>query len=168
MTRRTLPLIIALAGLVSGCGGGEGQGATAADAGAAIEAAAIRQGLVPPPGVANPVGVFVRETDRVCVVPAGDRYRIGVTIDYGDGIGCTARGTVAQSGSALRIELGDCAFDARIEGEEIAFPARIPTGCAALCRGRASLSALRVQRLSDAPAEAQLLRDPRGRLLCGS
>lgn len=159
-------LLITLAAMIAGCDSGDGDGAPSVNAGAAIEAAAIAQQLVPPPGAASPTGVYARETDRVCVVPANDRYRIGVTIDYGDGIGCTARGMLAQSGSALRIELGDCAFDAQLQADEIVFPARVPATCARLCRGRASLSALRATRLSGTIAEAQLLRGSRGELLC--
>ncbi|MGN5374323.1 hypothetical protein [Sphingomonas hankookensis] len=153
---------IAAALLVAGCS----QGGTTPGTieGAALEQAAIARGVVRDPASATPVGLYAREGDRMCVTGK----RIGVFIDYGEGTGCSAHGRYTRDGERLRIGLGrDCAFEAAFDGDGVRFPGELPAGCAALCTGRASLSGLQLDRLSDSAAEAQALRDPAGRGLCG-
>lgn len=135
--------------------------------GARLEAAAIARGLVADPGAAA-TGSWARETDRLCVVPAGDRLQLGASVDYGEGQGCAASGTVRRTGKGLRVEFGACRFDAGYDGERISFPAVLPVACDRFCSGRASLSALTVERLSGSVSEAQTLRGANGRLLCNS
>ncbi|UZK69726.1 hypothetical protein OKW76_01185 [Sphingomonas sp. S1-29] len=134
-----------------------------------LETAAIERGLVRDPDDVSLAGLYARDTDRLCLIGEGGAYRIGATVDYGQGVDCSARGTATRAGSTLRVELGDgCAFDATIAGERIVFPPRVPKACARRCRSRASLGALTVDRLSGVEAEARALRDPRGRPLCDS
>ncbi|TXC70713.1 hypothetical protein FSB78_07010 [Sphingomonas ginsenosidivorax] len=157
-------LVLAL--LLDGCGG---PATSAADdsAGAQLEAAATRAGLVADPK-GSIQGSWARDTDRLCVVESGSgASRIGVTVDYGEGQGCTASGTVSRSGDRLRVAFAGCRFEARFDGDRIRFPADLPTDCEKLCTGRASLAALSVDRLSDSRSEAGALRSAKGALLCG-
>ena len=153
-----------LALLLGGCGSDSGGNAHAPS----LEAAAIARGLIADPASTDIVGLYARDTDRLCVVPEGSSYRVGASIDYGEGVACSAGGSVARAGNALRFVLGgaECAFDARFDGARITFPARLPAACAALCTGRASLAAFNADRLSNALSEAAAMRDARGRLPC--
>jgi hypothetical protein len=135
--------------------------------GARLEAAAVQAGLVADPRGSSIVGSWARESDRVCVVPAGKTLRIGAIVDYGQGNGCAASGRVEGSGVTRRVTFGACRIDARYEGDRIVFPAVVPRECEDLCTGRASLAALTVERLSGSVSEASMLRTPRGKLLCG-
>lgn len=151
--------------ILAGCA--QQPGANDADAGAALEQAAIAAGVVRDPAATDITGLYAREIDRVCIVPAAVGYRIGASIDFGSGQQCSASGTVARSGEALSVDFGNgCTFDARLDGDTIAFPGRLPVGCDRFCSDRASLTALEAELQSDAPAEAATLRDANGRLLC--
>ena len=162
--------VAAFALLLAGCGEGAGPATpppTASAVAVPLEQAAIAAGLVPDPG-ADPTGVYAREGDRVCVVPAATGWRIGAVTEIDRANRCAAAGTLARDGARLALDFGaGCAFDARFEGDRIVFPAELPRDCARACTGRASLSALDVPMLSDAPAEARVMSDPRGRRLCG-
>lgn len=132
-----------------------------------LERAAIRAGLIPDPKSADIAGLYARDTDRLCIVRAGNGYRAGAYVDYGDNLNCSAQGPVARAGEVLSFNFApDCQIDARFEGDRIVFPGRVPEGCAHRCTRRASLAALDVERLSDSPAEAATLRDAKGKLLC--
>ncbi|MBX3594042.1 MAG: hypothetical protein KF783_06180 [Sphingomonas sp.] len=136
-----------------------------------LETAAIARGLVRDPADTNPTGLYARDTDRVCIVPKGNAYRIGAFVDYGDGLSCTGSGTAARAGETLSVELkgkggATCAFDAKFDGDRITFPATLPDGCAKLCGPRASFGALEVARLSESAAEATALRSATGQRLC--
>ena len=134
-----------------------------------LETAAVLRGLVRDPSDVEPVGLYARDTDRVCVVRRGGGYRIGAYVDYGEGIGCNGVGAASRSGERLRVTLGDgCDFDARFDGDRVVFPAALPDACARLCGGRASFAALTVLRLSESASEAAAMRDARGRLPCAT
>ncbi|MDJ0277066.1 hypothetical protein QLH51_09695 [Sphingomonas sp. 2R-10] len=153
---------IAVALLLAGCS--QGGSAPETVEGAALEQAAIARDVVRDSAGATPVGLYAREGDRMCVT---DR-RIGMFIDYGDGIGCSGRGGFVREGEQLRVDLGrDCTFAAAFDGDRIRLPGKLPEACEALCTKRASLSGLQVDRLSDSASEAAALRDPAGRGLCG-
>lgn len=141
--------------------------AQTAGAGQALESAAIDAGIVADPARLDPAGVYVSDTDQVCVVPtAGGGYAIGASVDYGEGQGCVARGT-ATGIETLAVDLGDdCRVTVRFDGTRLTFPANVPAACARACTGRASLAALNAERLSTAPSEAAALRDPTGKPLC--
>ena len=162
--------VIALAGLLilAGCGQG-GDGADNA-AGERLETASIAAGLVADPAAAPLDGVWSRDSDRMCISPTGSgdgsTRRIGVTLDYGEGQGCVASGTLRRSGPELKVAFGQCRFAARFDGDSIQFPASLPAACTTLCTGRATLSALIVERVSASLAEARTLRSPGGKALC--
>ncbi|MDQ1155782.1 hypothetical protein QE385_000109 [Sphingomonas sp. SORGH_AS 950] len=158
-----------LAAALAACGSGAGDADNAA--GEQLEAASIAAGLVADPAVVPLEGMWARDSDRMCILPPGDggsdaSWRIGVMVDYGEGQGCTARGTLKRSGRDLAVTLGGCRFTARFDGDDIQFPATLPAPCASLCTGRASLSALIVERISRSVAEARTLRSADGAALC--
>lgn len=144
--------------------------APAATPGARLEAMAVARGLVLDPARGSLAGSWARDTDRLCIVgPDGSAQRIGVVIDYGEGQGCSASGTLRRSGERLAIDLGaDCRLDARFDGERIIFPADVPAACERLCIGRASLAALTVAQQSASASEAGTLRSRGGTLLCST
>lgn len=164
---RHLALVLALA--LCGCSGAD-RNQSAAGGAQDLESAAIARGMIPDPQRSEVAGLYARESDRLCIVPQGDAYRIGAFVDYGDGINCSGAGRITRDGETLHVTLGEegCSFDARIAGDGIRFPGRMPQPCARLCTQRASFAGMDVQRLSDAMAEASALRDPRGRLLCAA
>jgi hypothetical protein len=165
MKRIAVALLLALAA----CGGGTSQNAAAPQD---LESAAIERGLVSDPRQNDIAGLYARDTDRVCIVPDGQGYKIGAFVDYGDRITCSGTGQVRRAGETLRIELGPegeerCGFDAKFDGEKIQFPGNVPDSCAKLCARRASFAGLDVTRMSESAAEARAMRDPSGRALCG-
>ncbi|MGR6327761.1 hypothetical protein ACU5AX_01715 [Sphingomonas sp. XXL09] len=160
------PALLALSLLV-GCH--QREAPTGGDtAGARLERAATAAGIVADPARISLVGAWARDTDRLCVVGANSgSLRVGVLVDYGEGQGCAASGIARQRGETLSVGFGGCRFDARSDGERIVFPATLPSACDSLCTGRASLSALSVDRISAAASEAAQLRATNGRALCG-
>lgn len=134
-----------------------------------LETAAILRGLVRDPADRDIVGLYARDTDRLCIVRAGRGHRVGVTVDYGDGTGCSGAGTVSRAGETLRLDLGrDCKIAARFDGDRIVFPVPVPDACTALCVRRATLAAIDVERLSESAAEAATMRDANGRTPCAT
>lgn len=134
-----------------------------------LETAAILRGLVRDPADRDIVGLYARDTDRVCIVRRDGRYRIGATVDYGEGHGCNAAGEVSRSRGVLRIRLTeDCRFDARFDGERITFPADLPEKCAQACNRRATMAALDAIRLSESAAEASTMRSANGEMPCAT
>lgn len=141
----------------------------AASPASGLEAAAIEAGVIADPASTNIAGLYARDTDRVCIVPNATAYRIGVFVDYGENQTCGASGVVSHVGETLNLDFPQapgCNFDARFEGDRIVFPGQVPQACSALCRGRASVAALDLERLSESVSEASTLRDARGKLLC--
>lgn len=162
-------VLIALV-LLAGCGR---QATRSADKQAAappdLETAAIAAGIVTDPDSTDITGLYARDTDRICVVPDRLQFHIGAYVDYGPGQSCSGTGTVSRSGETLHVRFDGvegCEFDAKYDGDLIAFPGRMPDACAKLCTGRASFAALAGSRLSNAPAEASTLRNAKGKLLC--
>ena len=154
--------------LIAGCSDSTPQPGGNATAATGLEAAAIEAGVIPDPDNSDITGLYARDTDRVCVVPAATGFRIGVFVDYGDKVRCSGSGTVTRAGEKLEIAFAGagCSFDARFEGDRIVFPGRLPDACRKLCAARASLAALDVSRLSDSVSEASTLRDGNGTPLC--
>ncbi len=152
--------------LLAACSGPESD--RSAEGGAALEAAAIERGIIRDPAASAATGLFAREGDRLCLIERGENVRIGGFIDYGDGIGCTARGSASRMGETLSVEFGQgCRFDAAFDGDRVRFPGKLPGGCERLCTRRASLAGLTLDRLSESASEAEALRDPKGQALCG-
>jgi hypothetical protein len=156
--------------LLAGCSGAQ-QAAVNEAQPQDLESAAIERGLVRDPRDTEIAGLYARDTDRVCIVKQESGYRVGAFVDYGDKITCSGSGNVTRVGDRVHIQLGkeedDCSFDARFDGDKLYFPGNVPDGCAKLCARRASYAGLEVERLSESAAEAQALRDPQGKALCG-
>lgn len=166
--KRAVAALLAIA--LAGCGK-RGTQQPAATPVPDLETAAIGAGVIADPNSTDISGLFARDTDRVCIVPAALDFRIGVYVDYGEDQSCSGSGKVTRVGETLHVAFdgaSGCAFDARFEGDRIVFPGRLPSGCERLCSQRASLAALDVRRLSDSIAEAKTLRNARGKLLCQS
>lgn len=135
-----------------------------------LETAAIQRGLVRDPRDTAIAGAYARGPDRLCIVPAGEAHRIGIVIDYGEGNGCRARGSVRRAGEGLAMALGQdggCRLTARYDGDHLAIPGALPAACQRLCTGRAALAGAQFARLGESAAEARAMRDPEGKLLCG-
>jgi hypothetical protein len=131
-----------------------------------LEQAALSAGIVADPANLNPAGAYASETDRVCIVPRDQDYRIGASVEYGEGQSCIARG-VASGRGTLRIDFGEaCRFEASLDGGRIVFPAVLPPACDRRCTGRATLTAINAGLLSNAEAEARAMRAPDGEPLC--
>lgn len=137
-------------------------------AGPMLEDAAVARGLIADPDSVPLTGLFARDADRLCLrAGEGEGAIIGVSIDYGVGNGCSARGTARRTGAGLTIDLGEtCRFDAEYDGEVVRFPGALPEDCADLCRGNASLAGMASQRLSHSHGEVAAFRDRRGRFPC--
>ncbi|MEP9360601.1 hypothetical protein [Sphingomonas sp. KR3-1] len=137
-----------------------------------LEKAAIERGLVRNPADTDIAGLYARDTDRICIVPDEQLgYRIGAFVDYGDRITCSGTGRASRVGASLHIEFGEdgsCSFDAKYDGDKIAFPGALPDGCNKFCARRASYAGLEVTRLSESAAEAAAMRDANGKRLCGA
>ena len=152
--------------MLAACGDGGGE----ESAGARLEAAAIARGVIPDPESLKLVGAYGRGADRMCVIEQGGGLKMGVDVAYGGDLGCTARGTAKQDGEDIDITLDGaegCRFTARFDGDELAFPGRLPDSCASFCDVPASLAGLTVDRLSDAASEVRAMRGQQGSLLCG-
>jgi len=163
---RALP--IALLAVLAGCSGKQDAADVASGgAGARLERAAIATGVIRDPASVDLTGVYADDPERVCVVPAASGFRIGVTLDYGEGQQCSAAGTLDRSGDRLKLDLGDgCVFEARFDGQGIAFPGALPQACAKKCSGRATMAGLSVDTLSASLSEATTLTDTKARALC--
>lgn len=165
---RRAALVLSLGMLLAGCGRAAHEPeADRNSAGAQLERAAITAGVVADPARLDPVGAYGAENDRACIVRAGKGYRIGAGVDYGDGHGCLARGAAKGTGKLAVTLGGGCHFDARFDGRRLIFPPVLPAECDRFCTGRASLTALSVERLSGAESEAGALRGTDGKPLCG-
>ncbi|WP_230480831.1 hypothetical protein [Sphingomonas sp. Leaf21] len=157
--------------LTAACSASHGGDGSENAAGEQLERAGIAAGLVADPAAAPLDGIWSRDTDRMCILPRlgdsdGSTRRIGVVLDYGEGQGCVARGTLKRRGAQLNVAFGDCRFAARFDGESIQFPAALPNACERLCTGRATMSALIVERISTSTAEARTLRSGDGGAMC--
>ena len=166
MTRACVVPVLVL--LLAGCSSEKPSRTEPNRAGAALEDAAIRSGLVDDPMTLNPVGAYASATDQVCVMRRGEGYIVGASVSYGEQQTCVARGTAtATGGKTLRLDFGErCRFDARFDGKRIAFPAVLPPACDQRCTGRATFSALKVDLLSHAQVEARAMTTPAGEGLC--
>jgi hypothetical protein len=157
--------VAVLALLLGGCGKAP-EAPAAANAGAALEATAIARGIVADPAKVDPVGLYGSDSDRLCVVPAGEGYRVGAAVDYGEGQGCFATGEASGRGT-LDVQFGEgCRVSITLEGDRASFPATLPAGCDRFCTGRASLAALSADRISGSATEAASAVTAAGAKLC--
>jgi len=170
--KRTSALFLTLIAAIAGCSPNAGkQASDNAETAPDLESAAIAAGVIPDPTNSDVTGLYARDTDRVCIVPAALDFRIGAFVDYGSRQSCSASGTVTRSGETLHVQFDSaqgCEFDARYEGDRIVFPGKLPDVCQKLCSGRASMAALDGALLSNSLSEAAAMRDGRGKLLCSN
>lgn len=151
---------------VAACGSQTGQADRGA--GARLEDAALAAGLIPAAG-GQATGVWVRDTDRLCVSPPNartSRHRVGLALDDGSGNRCLAAGTAVRRGDVLAMELGRCRIAVRLQGAEAVLPHEPSIACTSLCRGTAALSGVTLEQVSDSAAEAAALRLSDGRNPC--
>lgn len=172
--RRRLAAVLLLAGCGADADPPPEPTTTSTTTSEALDRAAIASGQLPDPA-APTAGSYFADTDigadRVCLVSGGEGepMRIGLSVSYGTGGVCVGRGTATGTGRRLKVRLGDaCAFTGSVEAEGFAIPGSLPTGCQALCNGRASLAGVTVPKGSDSEAEALALVDPSGAPLCAN
>ena len=162
------PLIACL--LLTACS----SGAAVEDQGAGnLEAAAIASGVIPDPATAPVEGLYEHvgeaATDKLCLIGAGDRYKVGISVHLGRNVACHAQGSAERDGEALTITLngkGDCRFAAAFDGEEVRIPGTIPQGCSSYCTGDNSISGVALGKSSGERADALAARDGEGNPLC--
>lgn len=158
--------------LLAGCSGRDADAPPdATPASRRLDQAAIRSGQLPDADAASPVGAYTADTDigedRLCVIGSGERVSVGLSVSYGSGGSCVARGTGEPVADGLRLSLGEgCELVTRLDGSRAVFPGTVPAGCRSLCSGRASLAGVTIPKRSDSTAEASALTDARGRPLC--
>lgn len=139
-----------------------------------LEAAAISAGAIPNPDTAPVEGLYERSgdggPDRICLLrEAGETYRIGIDVMFGDETECVARGRAVRKGERVTISLegrGECRIEARFDGREIALPGSVPDGCAVYCTKRGSLSGFALGQSSSSRADAASVLARDGALLC--
>jgi hypothetical protein len=150
--------------------------AAAVDPGNPLEVAARQANLVVDADSIPPTGLFERRhaggVDTLCVTPDGRDYRFGVTASFGPTLICEGHGTARQHGETLTLRFSgvDCIAEARYDGGHVRIDGRIPSGCAALCGPRASLSGTGFDRVGNAIADARTARSRRNPAasLCGA
>lgn len=138
--------------LLAGCGRGE---PVAGDLNNPLEAAARDRGVVQT-SRAGPAGVFEHRhelgRDALCVVPGqGNSYRFALTAAYGPGLVCQGTGTLTNDDGAWTLRFAGksgCNVTVQEAGDELRLPGALPAECAALCPSRASISGLRLPRVS--------------------
>jgi hypothetical protein len=138
--------------MLSGCG--ETQAGDDAAAVTPLDAAAIEAGVIADPEAIDLAGSFADTggtgTDAFCA--RGDRkggYDVGVLVTFGGSSQCEAQGSASLTGEQARISLdrsgkgkpvSGCSFIARFDGNGLALPGSLPSGCLAACSDRASLA----------------------------
>lgn len=134
-----------------------------------LDAAASDAHLIVDPRSTSPVGLYQRDhvagTDGLCVSgdEDGDSLRFGIVMHFGPTLVCEGSGSAAHSGASLslRFDGADCAIDAEYDGQRVQMPGTVPSGCAALCGERASMSGGSMARTGWTEADAQQLRSRR-------
>lgn len=138
-------------------------------AGSALDRQAINAGILPDPENLEFAGRFEKRSDlgidKFCAVSDGtEKFKIGVLAVFGAESKCEGQGTATVDGDKVRISLqgqGKCDFGAQYDGVELRFAGAIPSGCAAYCTARASLSGTHyfMVQNGDEPARRTLGRD---------
>lgn len=119
-----------------------------ADAGAALDAKAIQDGILPDPEKNDLAGRYETRgdigVDKLCAVKtSANNFNIGFLSVSGSQSKCEGIGTAQLSGEKVEIALtgrGDCKFTARYDGLELRFPAVIDSNCAQYCSAHTSFS----------------------------
>jgi hypothetical protein len=180
---KTLPLFAALA-LLTACGGGEGNSQGEASNGGGVQGAgkaggsgnggraASGAGAIPASGPLT--GLYESKSgglsSQLCIVDRGEgAARFGLNIWGGNMHSCSGAGTVARKGGGLTLTMaGDrsCVIEARIDGDAIRLPAKVPEGCTYYCGARAQLTGISLTRTGKTEADALKARDVVDEPLC--
>jgi hypothetical protein len=174
---KTLPLFAA-AFLLTACGGEGGEDGNAsvpANGGKAGKSSAARLAAAAPIAASGPLtGLYESKSgglsSQLCVVDRGKgAARFGLNIWGGNMHSCSGAGTVARKGSGLTLTMaGDrsCVVEARIEGNAIKLPDKVPEGCSYYCGARAQMTGVTLTRTGSSEADALKARDMVDEALC--
>lgn len=108
--------------------------------------------------------------NQLCmVVNSPTDTRFGLVV-WGSGQhSCSGSGSAERSGDRLQLKMsGDeaCVIDARVEGDAITLPARLPEGCAYYCGARATMTGARFVQAGSSRDDAAKAKDLVGDPLC--
>ena len=169
---KTLPLLAGLL-LLTACGGGgedgnqakaEGKsgGGGAAKASAAIGASETLTGLYE----SKSGGL----SSQLCILDRGEKgARFGLNLWGANMHSCSGAGTVTREGAKVTLTMsGDrsCTVEAKIEGNAIRLPDKVPEGCSYYCGARAQMTGISLARTGSTEADALKARDLVDEPLC--
>jgi hypothetical protein len=180
---RTKPLLLAATFLLAACaGGGEGEGneaaSTKAGSGKSAPGGAAGSGAA---AAGRPIaagdsltGLYERKdgglSSQLCIVQrGGGEARFGLNLWGGNMHSCSGAGTAVRSGQQLTLTMaGDraCVITARIQGNAIRLPERVPEGCSYYCGARARMTGVSLARTGTTEADALKARDVVDEPLC--
>jgi hypothetical protein len=174
---KTLPLFATFA-LLAACGGGGGgeDGNTSAPAaGGKTGKGGGKAAASAPIAASGPLtGLYEAKSgglsSQLCIVDRGEgAARFGLNIWGGNMHSCSGAGTAARKGGGLTLTMaGDrsCVIEARIEGNAIKLPDRVPEGCSYYCGARATMTGVSLARTGSSEADALKARDVVDEPLC--
>ena len=172
---KTLPLFAALA-LLTACGGGGGDGnnQTAAAGGGGSPGGGSAAGTAPIAASGPLTGLYETKSgglsSQLCIVDRGQSgARFGLNLWGGNMHSCSGAGTAVRKGSSLTLTMaGDrsCTVEARIEGNAIRLPDKVPEGCSYYCGAQAKMTGVVLTRTGSSEADALKARDVVDEPLC--
>ena len=174
---KTLPLFAAVL-LLTACGGEGGEDGNTSSApasgGKAGNGTAARAAAAPIAASGSLTGLYESKSgglsSQLCVVDRGEgAARFGLNIWGGNMHSCSGAGTVARKGSGLTLTMaGDrsCVIEARIEGNAVKLPEKVPEGCSYYCGARAQMTGVTLTRTGSSEADALKARDMVDEALC--
>jgi hypothetical protein len=168
---RMKPLLLAAPFLLAACGGGgEGEGNNASSAKATKRGTAATG----PIGAGDSLtGLYEAKSgglsSQLCIVQRGGDARFGMNLWGGNMHSCSGAGTAVRAGQQLTLTMaGDraCIINARIEGNAIRLPDRVPEGCSYYCGKEARMTGVSLARTGTTEADAMKARDVVDEPLC--
>ena len=175
---KTKPLLFAATLLLAACGGGgggEGNEAGASSSGSSstaapgtVATAAIRAGE-------SLTGLYEKKegglSSQLCLVErgSGGAARFGLNLWGGNMHSCSGAGTAVRKGQQLTLTMeGDrtCSIEARIDGNSIRLPDKVPEGCSYYCGAQARMTGVSLARTGTTEADALKARDVVDEPLC--
>jgi hypothetical protein len=145
------------------------------DAGAKLDAQAIRAGILPDPADIVLAGRFETRsdlgTDKFCAIKKGNNnFRIGALAVFGPESKCEGQGSAIFDGDKVHISMSGkeaCAFDAIFDGITIQFAGSIPEGCQSYCNSRGSFSGTSFHMVEQGDESARKVLGRDAEKLCG-
>ena len=175
---RILPLLLAATGLLSACGsGGDGGGNQAGASGSGSGSGAGSGSAAASAPIAagdSLTGLYERKegglSSQLCIVERGQgAARFGLNLWGANMHACAGAGTATRNGSTLTLVMeGDrsCTLTARIEGNAIRLPDRIPEACGYYCGKQARMTGVSLARTGTTETDALKARDVVDEPLC--